>query len=152
MKLDNEKIDKSGYYKIGYDKYSDHYIMETNDGCGNIKYYIITEQQYIWYDVAPEKLKNLYDECVRKNIHSKMFFFSNWERENSDSQNELMWKYDYRELLIGKSIGEVHKIIGNPDKVIEEGKKEYFKMNSQIHFFLKFINNKCCDIKYSENI
>ena len=46
-----------------------------------------------------------------------------------------MWKYDYRELLIGKSIGEVHKIIGNPDKVIEEGKKEYFKMNSQIHFF-----------------
>ena len=63
-----------------------------------------------------------------------------------------MWKYDYRELLIGKSIGEVHKIIGNPDKVIEEGKKEYFKMNSQIHFFLKFINNKCCDIEYSENI
>ena len=36
MKLDNEKIDKSGYYKIGYDKYSDHYIMETNDGCGNM--------------------------------------------------------------------------------------------------------------------
>lgn len=150
MKLDHEKIDKSGYYKVGYDKYSNNYVMETNDACGNIRYYIITEQQYMWYDVAPEKLQCLYHECVRKNIHSEMFFFSNWERENSESQNELMWKYNYRELLMGKSIDEIHKLIGKPDKIIKE--KEYFKMNSKLQLILAFVDDKCCDIEYTEKI
>ena len=61
-----------------------------------------------------------------------------------------MWKYNYRELLMGKSIDEIHKLIGKPDKIIKE--KEYFKMNSKLRLILTFMDDKCFDIEYTEKI
>lgn len=112
MKLEKEKNSTSGYYKIGYDRHSENYLMETDDAFGNHRYFIITQLQYMWFEDDPDKLEALYDDCVKKNNRSKIFFFSNWEKENSEEQNQLMWEYSYREVLIGKRREEVHKIIG----------------------------------------
>lgn len=103
MKLDHEKIDKSGYYKVGYDKYSNNYVMETNDACGNIRYYIITEQQYMWYDVAPEKLQCLLDE------------------DNLELSSEMAYKNGNSDYYLGlaktkaENIESVFKIIKNKE-------------------------------------
>ena len=102
--------------KIGYDRHSENYLMETDDTFGNHRYFIITQQQYMWFEDNPDKLEALYDDCVKKNNRSKIFFFSNWEKENSEEQNQLMWEYSYRKVLIGKRREEVHKIIGNPNE------------------------------------
>lgn len=114
--MEKEKNSTSGYYKIGYDRHSENYLMETDDTFGNHRYFIITQQQYMWFEDNPDKLEALYDDCVKKNNRSKIFFFSNWEKENSEEQNQLMWEYSYRKVLIGKHREEVHKIIGNPNE------------------------------------
>ena len=114
--MEKEKNSTSGYYKIGYDRHSENYLMETDDIFGNHRYFIITQQQYMWFEDNPDKLEALYDDCVKKNNRSKIFFFSNWEKENSEEQNQLMWEYSYRKVLIGKRREEVHKIIGNPNE------------------------------------
>lgn len=114
--MEKEKNSTSGYYKIGYDRHSENYLMETDDTFGNHRYFIITQQQYMWFEDNPDKLEALYDDCVKKNNRSKIFFFSNWEKENSEEQNQLMWEYSCRKVLIGKRREEVHKIIGNPNE------------------------------------
>ena len=114
--MEKEKNSTSGYYIIGYDRHSENYLMETDDTFGNHRYFIITQQQYMWFEDNPDKLEALYDDCVKKNNRSKIFFFSNWEKENSEEQNQLMWEYSYRKVLIGKHREEVHKIIGNPNE------------------------------------
>ena len=116
MKLEKEKNSTSGYYKIGYDRHSENYLMETDDTFGNHRYFIITQQQYMCFEDDPDKLEALYDDCVKKNNRSNIFFFSNWEKENSEEQNQLMWEYSYRKVLIGKRREELHKIIGNPNE------------------------------------
>lgn len=98
MKLENEKISSDGYYRIGLDKYSGNYILETDDTFGNKRYFLISEEQYNWFDTEPDKLTSLYQECVKRNNQSDIFYFSDWEKENSDEQNKLMWKYTYMEM------------------------------------------------------
>ena len=44
MKLAKEKISFKGYFRIGFDKYSGNYFMETDDTFGNNQYFIITEE------------------------------------------------------------------------------------------------------------
>lgn len=44
----------------------------------------------MWFDTQPDKLYELYTECVKKNNRSSLFYFSNWERENTEEQNKLM--------------------------------------------------------------
>ena len=39
MKLAKEKISFKGYFRIGFDKYSDNYFMETDDTFGNNQYF-----------------------------------------------------------------------------------------------------------------
>lgn len=44
MKLDKEKISSNGYFRVGFDRYSGYYLMETDDSFGNNRYFIITEE------------------------------------------------------------------------------------------------------------
>ena len=53
MKLDKEKISSKGYFRIGFDKYSGNYLMEMDDSFGNNRYFIISEEQYKWFDTYP---------------------------------------------------------------------------------------------------
>ena len=69
---------------------SGNYLLETDDTMGNNRYFVLTQKQYIWFDTQPDKLYELYIECVKKNNKSNLFYFSNWERENTEEQNKLM--------------------------------------------------------------
>lgn len=107
MKLDQEKTSPTGYFRIGYDKISDNYLLETDDTMGNHRYFVLTQEQYMWFDTQPDKLYELYTECVKKNNRSSLFYFSNWERENTEEQNKLMWKYTNWDMHHGKDVTEV---------------------------------------------
>lgn len=146
MKLDKEKISSKGYFRVGFDKYSGNYLMEMDDTFGNNRYFIITEEQYKWFDTEPYKLESLYNECVKRNNRSDIFYFSNWEMENSNEQNRLMWKYMYIEMLIGKNIVEVHKKIGIPNKVLNDGRVEIFKMGFNLQIQVVYRDAICIDV------
>lgn len=146
MKLAKEKISSKGYFRIGFDKYSGNYLMETDDTFGNNRYFIITEEQYKWFDAEPDKLECLYNECVKRNNESDIFYFSGWEMENSYEQNRLMWKYTYIDMLIGKNKIEVHKKIGNPNKVLNDGKIEIFQISSNLQIQVVYRDAICVDV------
>ena len=52
------------------------YFMETDDTFGNNQYFIITEEQYKWFDEEPDKLECLYNECVKTNNENDIFLLS----------------------------------------------------------------------------
>ncbi len=146
MKLDKEKISSKGYFRIGFDKYSGNYLMETDDTFGNNRYFIISEEQYKWFDIEPDKLETLYNECVRRNNQSDIFYFSNWEKENCNEQNRLMCKYMYIDMLIGKSKAEVQEKIGIPNEVVDDGRIEIFKMSSNLQIRVVYRDAVCVDV------
>lgn len=146
MKLEKEKNSTSGYYKIGYDRHSENYLRETDDTFGNHRYFIITQQQYMWFENDSDKLEALYDDCVKKSNRSNIFFFSNWEKENSEEQNRLMWEYNYRELLIGKHREEVHRIIGNPNESTMNQRIEKFYMSKNLRLQLVYEKDICQEV------
>lgn len=146
MKLDKEKISSKGYFRIGFDKYSGNYLMETDDTFGNNRYFIISEEQYKWFDTEPDKLVALYNECVKRNNQSDIFYFSNWEKENCNEQNRLMCKYMYIDMLIGKNKAEVREKIGIPNKVLDEGRIEIFKMSSNLQIRVVYRDAVCVDV------
>lgn len=146
MKLDKEKISSKGYFRIGFDKYSGNYLMEMDDSFGNNRYFIISEEQYKWFDTEPNKLAALYNEFVKRNNQSDVFYFSNWEKENSDEQNRLMWKYFYIDMLIGKNKDEIQQRIGIPNQVLDEGKIEIFKMSSNLQIQVVYRDIVCIDV------
>ena len=146
MKLDKEKISSECYFRVGFDRYSGNYLMETDDTFGNNRYFILTEEQYKWIDTEADKLESLYNECVKKNNKSDIFYFSNWEKENTNEQNRLMWKYTYIDMLIGKNIAEVHKKIGAPSEIMYDGKLEIFRMTSDLTIQVVYSDSICVDV------
>lgn len=147
MKLDKEKINSTGYFRIGYDILSGNYLLETDDTMGNNRYFVITQKQYMWFDTQPDKLYNLYTECVKKNNKSNLFYFSNWEKENTNEQNKLMWKYTYWDMLYGKNILEVHHRMGIPDETSKDGSVETYTISSDLQIQVLYENQKCINIK-----
>ena len=147
MKLDKEKINSTGYFRIGYDILSGNYLLETDDTMGNNRYFVITQKQYMWFDTQPDKLYNLYTECVKKNNKSNLFYFSNWEKENTNEQNKLMWKYTYWDMLYGKNILEVHQRMGIPEETSKDGSVETYTISSDLQIQVLYENQKCINIK-----
>ena len=146
MKLYTERKAPSGFYRIGFDKYSGNYLIETSDMSGNKRYFVLSQEQYQWFDTEPNKLEALYEECIKKNNKSDIFFFSNWQMENSNQQNDLMLKYMYRDLLIEKSVEEVHRTIGAPDSVLDDGKIEIFQMSLNLQIRVEYRDAVCCEV------
>lgn len=147
LKLDKEKISPTGYFRIGFDMISGNYLLETDDTMGNNRYFVLTQKQYIWFDTQPDKLYELYIECVKKNNKSNLFYFSNWERENTEEQNKLMWKYTYWDLLYGKSASEVHEKMGIPDEIGEDGRSETYIISAELQIQVLYKNQKCINVK-----
>lgn len=147
MKLDRVKNSSTGYFRTGFDKYSDNYLLETNDTFGNKRYFIITEEQYHWFDNEPTKFEELVKKCVEENSSCNLFFFSTWEKENSNEQNRLMWKYTYIDMLLGKKRDEIHKRLGEPDETLEDNKIEVFNMSSKLEIQAVFDTKKCVDVR-----
>lgn len=144
MKLDRAKNSSTGYFRIGFDKYSDNYLLETNDTFGNKRYFIITEEQYHKFDNEQTR----FEELVK---NPSLFFFSTWEKENSNEQDRLMWKYTYIDMLLGKKRDEIHKRLGEPDKTMEDNKIEVFNMSSKLEIQAVFDTKKCVDVRVNYN-
>ena len=137
MKLDKEKISSTGYFRIGYDIISGNYLLETDDTMGNNRYFVLTPKQYMWFETQPDKLYNLYMECVKKNNKSNLFYFSNWERENTT----------YWDMLCGKNNVEVHQKMGIPDEISEDGRVETYIISSDLQIQVFYENQICINIK-----
>lgn len=114
---------------------------------GNNRYFVLTPKQYMWFETQPDKLYNLYMECVKKNNKSNLFYFSNWERENTNEQNKLMWKYTYWDMLCGKNNVEVHQKMGIPDEISEDGRVETYIISSDLQIQVFYENQICINIK-----
>ena len=52
----------------------------------------------------------------------------------------------YIEMLIGKNIVEVHKKIGIPNKVLNDGRVEIFKMSSNLQIQVVYRDAICIDV------
>lgn len=98
------------FYKLGFDEYSQNYIMEIDNGQGIKNYYVITEDEYEKSRNNAEFVNMLYDKCLKENVKGKRFYFSNWSQQNSPEQDCLMCLYSYRELFIGKSRKQIYQI------------------------------------------
>ena len=148
MILDGVKICSSGYFRVGFDKYSQNYLLDIEDTLGNDRYYIITEEQYQWFEREPAKLERLVRECTEENCKSSKFYFSTWEKENTYEQNKLMWTDSYISMLWGKERGEIHKKIGKPSKLIENNNNsiEIFEMSSKLEVQVIYEKNICFDV------
>lgn len=146
MKLEGEKISVTGLFRVGFDKHSNKYLLETEDTFGGNRYFIITEEQYQWFDTEPDKLDQLNKDCVKKNCKSNIFYFSNWEMENSNEQNKLMWEYMYIDMLVGKKLNEIHKKIGIPNRILDDGNIEIFIMSYDLEIQVVYNGKLCTDV------
>ena len=111
------------------------------------RYFIISEEQYKWYDTEQGKLDSLYYEFAKMNNQSEYFYFSNWEKENNDEQNDLMWKYTYKDMLVGKNRDDIHKKIGKPNEVFDDGRIEKYQISSSIVIQVVYKENLSVEIK-----
>lgn len=147
MNLDDEKISSLGCYRVGFDKYSGRYLLETEDTFGNNRYFIITKEQYQWFDTQPDRLDALRKKCVEENNKSDIFYFSTWEKENTYEQNQLMWKYMYINMLLGKTNDEIHRKIGSPNKIIKGGNNiAIYEMSNNLEIQVVYDGEVCIDV------
>jgi len=146
MFLSDEKKNIEKYYCVGFDKYSEQYLLETMDFSGNNRYFIISEEQYKWFDIEPQKLEELVDTYVEKKYKCEMFYFSTWEKENTYEQNKLMWRYTYIDMLVNKDREEIHKKIGKPDIIEKMERVEIFKMSCKMEIQVEYENEICINV------
>jgi hypothetical protein len=81
--LEKEKVNSKGYYKVGYDKENNQYVL-ANVVCWiawYYRYYAITEEEYKWFETDIDKLTSLANDCEREKTSSKRFICSEAERD-----------------------------------------------------------------------
>ena len=54
------------FYKLGFDEYSQEYIMEIDNGQGIKNYYVISEDEYEESRNNSVFMNMLYDECLKE--------------------------------------------------------------------------------------
>lgn len=99
MKLVGEKVDKQRFFSVGYDELNQCYLLSiaiTYVGCFN-RYYIITQEEYNWFENDHGRLIALMQECFDQNIHHTRFFFSEFDADNTEEQENIKWNYFRRD-------------------------------------------------------
>lgn len=78
MKLIKEKIRNDGFYSVGFNPLVKQYIM-TVTICHWFwyeRYYLISEEEYGWFDSAIQKLDDLANDCYKQGInHPRILCF-----------------------------------------------------------------------------
>jgi len=90
--LEDRKVRAEKYYEIGYDKENGRYILAVIIPwiCWYHRYYLISKEEYEWYETAPNMLDLLADECYQANTLSERFIHSDAERDyNPDFYTKL---------------------------------------------------------------
>lgn len=86
MNLKDEKVRNQKLYFIGYDEKSNRYLMGiviTWLAWYN-RYYLITEEEYGWFDTDIEKLDKLAEECCQAGPAGPRFLCSDYPPENAN--------------------------------------------------------------------
>jgi hypothetical protein len=85
IKLENEKVRAEKHYTIGYDKKNDRYILSVIVPwvAWFNRYYLISKQEYDFYETDLEKLDLLAEECYKAKTSSKRFVYSEKVEENN---------------------------------------------------------------------
>lgn len=146
MKLLGQRNSLNLPYSVGFDKVSKQYILADNDTFGNIRYFIISKEEYDYPLENTDLIDEIYYDYIVKNNKSERFFFSNWMRENSTPQQQyLAQKYSWIELFENKKRHEVHRIT-KPDRIEDDGKYEYYKFNAANIVTLEYENDYCIKV------
>lgn len=95
MKLINEKINTEYFFSVGFDEISGKYILDTviTYVSWYSRFYIITKEEYEWFDNDMEKLIELEQDCFKKNTSHERFYFSEMCSENTKEQEEKNLEY-----------------------------------------------------------
>lgn len=90
--LENVKVNKDKYYKVGYSPYLKQYVMAITITriVWYDRYYAISRTEYDWFDNDINKLNNLADELYLSGVTLPRFIFSEQNFENNSSQKKLI--------------------------------------------------------------
>lgn len=89
MNLKCEKVRNEKLYAVGYDETNHRYLLliVVPEIAWYNRYYLISEDEYNWFDSKTEKLDLLAKECYETGIYNRRFVFSDKSAEN-DSANK----------------------------------------------------------------
>lgn len=84
MDLKYEKVRSERLYSVGYDETNHRYLLEivVPAGAWYSQYFLISKEEYNWYDSQMESLDLLAKECFESGIYSSRFVFSEKSDEN----------------------------------------------------------------------
>lgn len=88
MELLNEKIRNDGFYSVGFNPLVKQYIMIVII-CHWFwfeRYYLISKEEYEWFDSAIQKLDDLAHDCYRQGVEHPQFYCSELKCENTIKQ------------------------------------------------------------------
>ena len=88
MELLNEKIRNDGFYSVGFNPLIEQYIMIVII-CHWFwfeRYYLISKEEYDWFDSAIQKLEDLAHDCYKQGVKHPRFYCSELEYENTTEQ------------------------------------------------------------------
>ena len=88
MELLNEKIRNDGFYSVGFNPLVEQYIMIVII-CHWFwfeRYYLISKEEYEWFDSAIQKLDGLAHDCYKQGVKHPRFICSELECENTTEQ------------------------------------------------------------------
>lgn len=157
MRLINEKINTEQLFTVGYDEISRQYMMAAVVPYISWynQYYIITEEEYNWFETDSESLVKLKQECFN-NIKNERFYYSEMIGENNREQERIHLMYMYNDLMLHNSHEDIARRTGSADKVITDGllddtdSIEEFKMSKDLIVRAYFKNNECYKVEVDD--
>ena len=92
--LQEIKVNRDRYYKVGYYPELKHYILAKTITwiAWYERYYSISEDKYKWFNNDIDKLNHLADELYHSGISTPRFTFSEMSTENNYYQTILLNK------------------------------------------------------------
>jgi len=84
IELENEKTRQDKYYSVGYDKTNNRYLLSVvvTWVAWYYRYYLISKEEYDWYETDLEKLDLLAEECYKAKTSNERFVYSGKIEEN----------------------------------------------------------------------
>lgn len=158
--LEDVKINKDKYYKVGYSPYLKQYIMAITITwiAWYDRYYSISEDEYKWFDNDIDKLNHLADELYYSGVYHPRFIFSERSTDNNLSQIELFNKVSQlnleRNFKRQENVKSQIILIGyiNIDKVISINPNLLYLRDKDGEFIRLCNNNGSIDISETSTI
>ena len=92
MELLNEKIRNDGFYSVGFNPLVEQYIMIVII-CHWFwfeRYYLISKEEYEWFDSAIQKLDGLAHDCYKQGVKHPRFIALNWNVRIQQNKKRIL--------------------------------------------------------------